>query len=919
MAITLLQPFNLDTSGNYTFNTLTANIKTDNLMYANGSPYVFSGIPAGSNTQIQFNDSNVFGASNAFTFNKSTNTLLIAGNITSSNANLGNLAIANFLSGTLIVSNQPNITSVGTLTSVSVTGNVSAGNILTNNLLYANGSPWNLGGAYSNTNVAAYLPTHTGNVSANFFIGNGSQLTGISATVAQTVSNAAQPNITSTGTLSSLTVSGLITATGTGVRTANIFDSTGTLTIETRYSNKVGDVGVYGNLVVGTSGTGNITAFNANLGNLVIGNFLQGTLTTGSQPNITSIGTLVSLAVSSNITSGNASLGNLVTANFFSGNGSLLSSITASNILGQVSNALVSSTVYTAAQPNITSLGTLSSITVSANTTTGNLLTNNLLYANGAPWNLGGVYSNTNVAAYLPTYTGNVSAGNANLGNAVTANFFIGNGSLLTGISGTYGNTNVANYLPTYTGNFTANNISVSNAITANTISTSGSSGNITGANYIIANLFSGNGSLLSSITGGNVTGQVGNALVAGTVYTNAQPNITSVGTLTSLTVTSNVSAGNILTNNLLYANGSPWNLGGVYSNTNVAAYLPTHTGNVNANFFIGNGSLLTGITGTYSNANVANYLPTHTGNVAANNISVSNALTAGSITTTGVSGNISGANYVIANLFSGNGSLLSSITGGNVTGQVANALVAGTVYTNSQPNITSVGTLANLTVSGNAQFNGANTYFSNISNVKIPGGSANFVITTDGTGNLSWAAQSGSGSGSPGGTDTQMQFNDSGTFAGAANVTYNKTTNTFSVTGNASFTGANVSLGNVSNLRIQGGSANQFLSTNGSGQLSWATVNSANIVVDSFTANGTTSSFTLSTTPINESYVLVNVNGVFQFRSAYSVAGNVLTLGSTPVNGSLVEVSTMNVGATSGGGGTDKSLVYTMGIIFGG
>ena len=36
---------------------------------------------------------------------------------------------------------------------------------------------------------------------------------------------------------------------------------------------------------------------------------------------------------------------------------------------------------------------------------------------------------------------------------------------------------------------------------------------------------------------GGNVSGQVANSLVSGTVYTAAQPNITSVGSLTGLTV----------------------------------------------------------------------------------------------------------------------------------------------------------------------------------------------------------------------------------------------------------------------------------------------------------------------------------------------------------------------------------------------
>ncbi|MFY8190307.1 MAG: hypothetical protein ACOVK9_05020, partial [Bacteroidia bacterium] len=36
--------------------------------------------------------------------------------------------------------------------------------------------------------------------------------------------------------------------------------------------------------------------------------------------------------------------------------------------------------------------------------------------------------------------SGNITAGNANLGNLVTANFFTGNGSLLTGITVSAGN-----------------------------------------------------------------------------------------------------------------------------------------------------------------------------------------------------------------------------------------------------------------------------------------------------------------------------------------------------------------------------------------------------------------------------------------------------------------------------------------------
>jgi hypothetical protein len=110
--------------------------------------------------------------------------------------------------------------------------------------------------------------------------------------------------------------------------------------------------------------------------------------------------------------------------------------------------------------------------------------------------------------------------------------------------------------------------------------------GTVTAASFI------GNGAPLTNITGANITGTVANATYAtsanaatfaGTVTTNAQPNITSVGTLTTLDV----------------------------------------TGNVSAAFFTGNGSALTGIVSSYGNANVALYLAdaTTNGNIYANEV----------------------------------------------------------------------------------------------------------------------------------------------------------------------------------------------------------------------------------------------------------------------------------------------------------
>jgi hypothetical protein len=72
-----------------------------------------------------------------------------------------------------------------------------------------------------------------------------------------------------------------------------------------------------------------------------------------------------------------------------------------------------------------------------------------------------------------------------------------------------------------------------------------GATGNITGANINGAHFGSGAG--LTSIPGANVTGTVPtatSATTAGTVTTAAQPNITSVGTLTALAVSGNASSG---------------------------------------------------------------------------------------------------------------------------------------------------------------------------------------------------------------------------------------------------------------------------------------------------------------------------------------------------------------------------------------
>lgn len=73
-----------------------------------------------------------------------------------------------------------------------------------------------------------------------------------------------------------------------------------------------------------------------------------------------------------------------------------------------------------------------------------------------------------------------------------------------------------------------------------------------------------------------------------------------------------------------------------------------------------------------------------------------------------------------------------------------------------------------------------------------------------------------------PGGANTELQFNSNGTFGGIPNVT---------------FSSGNLSLGNIANVKITGGSANYFARTDGVGNLSWQAITSNLTVATRVTA----------------------------------------------------------------------------------
>ena len=84
------------------------------------------------------------------------------------------------------------------------------------------------------------------------------------------------------------------------------------------------------------------------------------------------------------------------------------------------------------------------------------------------------------------------------------------------------------------------------------------------------------------------------------------------------------------------------------------------------------------------------------------------------------------------------------------------------------------------------------NITFTNLSNVKIDGGTNAYYLQTDGTGNLTWAAGgTPTGSGVPSGANTQIQLSDgSGAFDSGAGFTFDNASNVFTTPGLAVFVG---------------------------------------------------------------------------------------------------------------------------------
>ena len=174
------------------------------------------------------------------------------------------------------------------------------------------------------------------------------------------------------------------------------------------------------------------------------------------------------------------------------------------------------------------------------------------------------------------------------------------------------------------------------------------------------------------------------------------------------------------------------------------------------------------------------------------------------------------------------NGNIVSNFN--NLSGNVsANKIYANNYYyANGQPfggntlpggSNTQLQYNANGTFAGipNVTFDGNVLNLGNVSSLKIGGGDNGYLLQTDGAGNLSWVAGGGGPNGNPGGSNTQVQFNDEGTFGGVTGFTYDKDTDTFSVPlANIGSVTANAFYGNGTPLTINTSAKILYVAKNG-------------------------------------------------------------------------------------------------------
>lgn len=463
------------TASNATFegNILVSNatsswgILTDNLYYSNGAPWDLQEA-AGSNSQVQFNDNDNFGASANFTFDTATNLLTITGNIdttniiranylyananvlannvnANSNVNVtGNLlanyiaANANIVGANLIANNNVYASSTVIANYLYANANIDAANTITGNLIISNG---NVNGAnlYSSANISAVA-----NILGNFVLANANVIGGNLLANANVVANNVQSNSNITANVNLLAGNVISNATGifynntdgqvtinssaievglqgravAGPATIDLHSATSGAAYDVRFiatggnaSTGAGNLSVY---ATNTTFQGNVIATNANVTNLgATGNLIANLITSNSNVDAQAIQVNTTIVANGNIT-----------GNYILGNGHYLTGIDTAGIQNGTSNIRIFENGNIVISSN--GVANVFNVTDTGAIVTGQLDANTIVAGN--------IESNSNVVTdYLATRTGPLSitgdqlyitatVGNIDVGNTVIAN-----------------------------------------------------------------------------------------------------------------------------------------------------------------------------------------------------------------------------------------------------------------------------------------------------------------------------------------------------------------------------------------------------------------------------------------------------------------------------------------------------------------
>lgn len=370
----------------------------------------------------------------------------------------------------------------------------------------------------------------------------------------------------------------------------------------------------------------------------------------------------------------------------------------------------IGGTLSTANQPYVQSVGALTGLTVNGGTTLTGLTVNGTTSINGnlvVPTTsflkgdtvVTGNFRVDGATTTLNTPTLNTTASNITLATGAASKLNANGAGISFGPSGSFGylryddagglgsgslDTNLG-IQPYWTGNL---NLGGPGNYWGNVYAT----GIVTGSINTFASQAYFNTFFSTTINAGTVQasliGNVGTTLI-GAISTAAQTGITSVGTLTGLSVGGNATvsgtffAANLqattVGNSATTYNGSQLNVASAYIPTVNATYANITTANLGAL----TGALnVQGVTSLYANLLAAS-------GVASQN-TTSGAIVVSGTGGVGVGGNINAGGNVVA--------------GGHV------GPMYGTIQTNAQPYITSVGVLTDLTIAGNLTVQGNNT-----------------------------------------------------------------------------------------------------------------------------------------------------------------------------------------------------------------